>query len=233
MEHSRSPSVSTPPAESHSTWISTWRAGATSFSTYVDPLPNAASASALAAESAPSSSVLRVDHPHALSATSGRCLEEHREPSCHGCGAQLLEIARSGRAGYERDARRRHRLLGANLVSHLLDDVRRRPDEGDVVVLASAHELCVLGEEAVARVNGVAARGLGGRDDVRDAQVAVHRCRRADADGLIGELDVQRVAVGRRVDGDGLDAELVQRADHADGDLASIRNEHAFEHVVP
>ena len=45
------------------------------------------------------------------------------------------------------------------------------------------------------------------------------------------KLDVQRVAVGGRVDGDGLDPELVQCADHAHGDLASIRDEHAVEHV--
>ena len=37
--------------------------------------------------------------------------------------------------------------------------------------------------------------------------------------------------VGGRVDGDGLDAELVQRADHADGDLAAVRDQDAGEHV--
>ena len=36
--------------------------------------------------------------------------------------------------------------------------------------------------------------------------------------------------VGGRVDGDRLDAELVQRADHAHGDLAAVRDEHAREH---
>ena len=33
IEHSRSPSVSTPPSSSQSTWISTWRAGTIAFST--------------------------------------------------------------------------------------------------------------------------------------------------------------------------------------------------------
>ena len=80
-------------------------------------------------------------------------------------------------------------------------------------------------------MHGVAARRLGRGDDVRDAQVALRGRGRADADRLVGELDVQCVAVGGRVDGDGLDPELVQRADHADGDLASIRDEHAVEHA--
>ena len=38
IEHSRSPSVSTLPVESRqSTWISTWRAGAMTFSRYSEP----------------------------------------------------------------------------------------------------------------------------------------------------------------------------------------------------
>ena len=47
---------------------------------------------------------------------------------------------------------------------------------------------------------------------------------------VVGERDVQRVRVRGRVDGDCLDAELVQRADHAHGDLATVRDEHAREH---
>ena len=76
----------------------------------------------------------------------------------------------------------------------------------------------------------VAARRLGRGDDVRDPQVALGGRGRPDAHRLVGELDVERVAVGRRVDGDRLDPELVQRADHPHGDLASVRDEHAVEH---
>ncbi len=39
------------------------------------------------------------------------------------------------------------------------------------------------------------------------------------------------VTVGRRVDRNGLDAELVQRTDHPHGDLAPVRDEDAAEHV--
>ena len=58
--------------------------------------------------------------------------------------------------------------------------------------LADLGELGVLGEEAVARVDRVRAGDLGRRDDARDVQVAVARRRRADADVLVGEADVQR-----------------------------------------
>ena len=77
----------------------------------------------------------------------------------------------------------------------------------------------------------VAPGGLCGSDEVRDSQVALRRCRRADAHRLVRELDVERVAIRRRIDGNGLDPELVERADHAHGDLAPIRDEHAVEHA--
>ena len=123
-----------------------------------------------------------------------------------------------------------HRLLGAHLVPHLLDDRSGRADEDDVVVVARAHELGVLGEEPVARVHRVAARRLGRGDDVRDPQVALHRGGRPDAHRPVGELDVERVPVGGRVHGDRLDAQLAQRTDDTHGDLAPVRDENAFEH---
>ena len=61
-------------------------------------------------------------------------------------------------------------------------------------------------------------------------QVALRRRCGADPDRLVGQADVERVGVGRRVHGDRLDAELVDRADHADGDLAPVRYEDTAEH---
>ena len=53
----------------------------------------------------------------------------------------------------------------------------------------------------------------------------------ADRNGLWVRLADRAVCVGRRVDGDGLDVELVQRTDDAHGDLTSIGHEDALEHV--
>src|SRR5439155_13622198 len=89
----------------------------------------------------------------------------------------------------------------------------------------------VLGEEAPAGVNGLAAGGGRRRDQRRDAEIALGRLRRPDADGPVREPHVERVVVGGRVDGDGLDVQLVQRANDAHGDLASIRDENALEHA--
>ncbi len=76
----------------------------------------------------------------------------------------------------------------------------------------------------------LAAGGLGRGDERRDAEIALGGGRRADADRAVGEPHVERVLVRRRVDGDGLDAELVQRSDHADGDLAAVGDEDSVEH---
>jgi hypothetical protein len=44
---------------------------------------------------------------------------------------------------------------------------------------------------------------------------------------------VEGVPVGGRVDGHRLDAELVQRADDPNGDLAPVRDEDSCEHAEP
>ena len=49
-------------------------------------------------------------------------------------------------------------------------------------------------------------------------------------DGVVGEPHVECVAVRGGVDGNCLDPELVERADHPHGDLAPVRDEHALEH---
>jgi hypothetical protein len=41
---------------------------------------------------------------------------------------------------------------------------------------------------------------------------------------VVGEPDVQRLRVRGRVDGDRLDPELMEGADHADRDLAAVRD---------
>jgi len=66
--------------------------------------------------------------------------------------------------------------------------------------------------------------------DVRDVEVAGRARGRADADCVVGQLDVQRLLVGGRVDGDRLDPELVERAHDAHRDLAPVRDEDTREH---
>ena len=170
------------------------------------------------------------NEPHSLPAATRGRLEQHGKARVGGRPAKVGEADCAVGAGHERDSGRPHRLFRAHLVPHLLDDRSGRADEDDVVVVARTHELGVLGEEPVAGVHRVAPRRLGRGHDVRDPQVALRRRGRPDAHRLVGELDVERVAVGGRVDRDRLDPQLVQRTDDAHGDLAPVRDENAFEH---
>ena len=76
----------------------------------------------------------------------------------------------------------------------------------------------------------VGAGHLGGRDDLRDVEVALPRRRRADADRLVGELHVQRLGVGRRVHRDRLEAHLATCADDTQRDLTAIGDQDFLEH---
>ena len=63
-------------------------------------------------------------------------------------------------------------------------------------------------------------------------EVAFCRIGGANAVGEVGELNVQGVLVGVRIDGDRLDAELLTGTDDANGDFAAIGDEDSLEHDV-
>ena len=67
---------------------------------------------------------------------------------------------------------------GRGLVPHLLEHLRRGTDEHDAGGGAGARELGVLGEEAVAGVNGVGAVPAGDVDDAGDVEVGGDRVER-------------------------------------------------------
>ncbi len=73
---------------------------------------------------------------------------------------------------------------------------------------------------------------LGGADDPVGPQVAVGALRAPDADGLVGQLDVERLDVGLRIDRERLDAELAAGADDAEGDFAAVGDEDFLDHRV-
>src|SRR5206468_7716284 len=54
---------------------------------------------------------------------------------------------------------------------------------------------------------------------------ALLRRGRADAERLVGEADVQRMHVGRGMDGDALDPELARSADDPERDLTPVGDE--------
>jgi hypothetical protein len=83
-------------------------------------------------------------------------------------------------------------------------------------------EVGVLGEEAVARVDGVRAGLLGDLEDLGDVEVGVGGSGAAERVGLVGQPDEQRVTVGVGVDGDTADPGVPAGTDHADRDLTTV-----------
>ena len=78
-------------------------------------------------------------------------------------------------------------------------------------------------------MDGVAA-GLAGRlEEARNRKVRLARGRRAESDGRFRERDVARAAVRVGIHGHGREAGRPAGADHAHGDLAAVRDEHAAE----
>ena len=134
--------------------------------------------------------------------------------------------------GQDRNAGLLHRRARRDLVAHEAHDLGLRADPVQAALLHHLGEVRVLGQEAVARVDRVGARDLGGADDRRDVEVARARRRRTDADLLVGEADVQRVGVGGRVDGDRADPHLPTGTDDPQRDLAAVRYENLFKHAA-
>ncbi len=93
-----------------------------------------------------------------------------------------------------------------------------------------ASEVGVLGQEAIARVDGVASGALRGVEQSDDGEIALGRACRADLVGFIGKPYVGRQAVGLRVNGHRRDAELATGAHDANGDLTAIGDQYFFRH---
>ena len=88
----------------------------------------------------------------------------------------------------------------------------------------------ILRQEPVAGMNRFDIANFGGADDAINLEVAFRAGRLADADGFIGELNVQRIGVGFGVDREGADAEFLAGADDAHGNLTPVGDQNLVEH---
>jgi hypothetical protein len=134
---------------------------------------------------------------------------------------------RSGHAGNAQFARG---ALGDDLVAHHPDMLGFRADEHQPVLLHHRREIGVLGQEAVAGMDGVRAGDRGGAEDRRDIEIAVAGRRRTDAHALVGEPHMHRVGVSGGVDGYRRYAQLAAGAVDAQRDLSAVGDQHLLEH---
>ena len=174
----------------------------------------------------------RMGDAHALAAAAGRGLDHHGIADLVGDLDGVLgvldhaEIARN-----RRDLGRGRRLLRFDLVAHRGDGAGIGTDEDDAVLLQRPREGLALGEEAVAGMHGLRSRCLTGGDDLVDLEIGLGSRSCADRHGLVGQLDMQRVAIGVRIDRNRRDPHPPRRLDHPAGDLATVRDQYLREHA--
>ncbi len=165
-----------------------------------------------------------VGDAHALAAAARGRLHQDGKANLLGDLEGLVGIADDAvAAGNHRHAGRLDLGAARRLVAAQGNGFGAGPDEVDVAFAADLGELGVLGEKAVAGMDGLGVVDLGRRDDAGDVQVAFARRGGPDADALVGQRRMQAILVGLGVHGDGGDAHLAAGADHAHGDLAPIR----------
>ncbi len=174
----------------------------------------------------------RMRDPHALAAAAGGGLDHHGVADLVGDLDRVLvvlddaEITRHGR-----DLGLGGRLLGFDLVAHRRDRARVRADEDDAGRLQRARKRLALGEEAIAGVHRLRARLAAGLDDLLDHQIALGGGGRADQHGLVGQLDMEGVAVSLGIDRNRFNSHLASGLDDPAGDFAAIGDQNAFEHA--
>ena len=136
----------------------------------------------------------RAHHAHALAAAARRGLDEQRVADALRLGEGMRVVAQHAvRAGHDGQPVTGQQLARAGLGGEALQHLGRWPDEDEVVGPRHLREAVVLGEEAVAGMDGIAAADQGGRDHCRRGQVGARRFGRADADGLVGHQHRARI----------------------------------------
>ena len=165
-----------------------------------------------------------------FAAAAGRSLHHHRIADL---GRDLLGVFGipdfADIAGNRVHLRGERKFLGLDLVAHRGDGVGVRPDERDPDFRQRLRKGFALGKKTVAGMHRFRARLLAGVQDLVDDEIGLRRRRGADVDGFIGHLDMQRIAIGVRINGDGADTHFAGGLDDPAGDFATVGDEDFLE----
>jgi hypothetical protein len=168
-----------------------------------------------------------------LAASASAGLDEHGVADAHGLFGQkggLVVVAVV--TGHQGHARLFHQRLGGRFAAHGGNGRRWWADEGDARIGTGLREGRVFGQEAIARVHRLRARGLGDFEDAVGAQVAVARRGTTNAHRLVASLHMLRVGIGIAVDRHGAHAHAASGGGHSAGNLAAVGNQDLLEHGV-
>ena len=171
-----------------------------------------------------------LDLANTATAAARARLNKHGAADALGLGRCFLGAFEQIAARHDGHARSSGRSACGVLVAHAVDHLGRRTDKRQAILVAVAHEARLLGEKAIAGMNCLCPRLHGTGEHGIVVEVALGKTRAADAIRLVGKLHVQRVRIGRGINGDGLDAHIAARADNTDRDFAAVGDEHFVEH---
>ena len=119
---------------------------------------------------------------------------------------------RTGHAGY---AGGNHGVLSGNFVAHQADGFGTRANENETGLFHLIGKAVVFGQKAVAGVDTVGTGYFGSGNQGGDVQIALRRGSRTDADGFVGQFDMQAVFVGFGMYGNGRDAHFAAGTQNA------------------
>ena len=171
---------------------------------------------------------------HAPAAAAGSRLEDDGEAVGNGLLQGLVRVLQGAvGAGDGGHAAGDGRGLGGQLVAHAGEYLGRRTDELDARLLTGPGEVRVLGQEAVARMDGVHLPPLGQVDDGGNVQIGPQGgLVVADEVGLVGTGTEQAVDILVGVHGHGVESQVVAGAEHPDGDLATVGHQYLVEYTL-
>ena len=131
--------------------------------------------------------------------------------------------------GNDRHLRVRREAARRDLIADGLHRRGGRPDENEPRLFDRARERRTLRQKSVAGMNRVGASLDGGAQNRIDIEVALGRRRRTNQPRLVGLRDMRRGSIRVGVDRHRLEAEQARAANHAQSDLASIRDQQFLE----
>ena len=139
----------------------------------------------------------------------------------------VIEVAFAARG--DRYAGFDHGLPRRGLIPHALDDLGLRANEANASARADGREFGVLGQKAVARMNGVAACFYRQVHQAVGVEIAPEGVVSNEV-GLIGALHVKCIAIRFRINGDGTDIHFRAGANEADRDFTAVGNQYLLQH---
>ena len=168
---------------------------------------------------------------HTASAAAGGGLQNDGEAEADGLFQRVVGVPqRLGAAGDDGHAALDGDLLGAELIAHLGQHIGGRAHEQDAVFLARPGKIGVLGQKAVAGMDGGDAPAAGKADDAGDVQISAQgRLLLTHQIRLVRLGAEQRIGILVGIDGHGMKPQIVAGAENTHRDLAPVGDQYLFK----